>query len=445
MSRPPSTLARFSYLVLGLVAFTGIVTSFLLSWAGGDGFLGVVVGLFRTPLEQLQFFTFLSNVLVALTSFQLAMSWDWDRTWHVLRIAGIACISITGVVFNVLLVEGPMHGLMAVNNFFVHIATPILAPLLWLLFGPRATTWRRVLLAAIIPIAWLVVTLVRGAITGFYPYFILDVGAIGVGGVVVYVGAILVFYFLLATIMWAVDRWLTRPRGIRRDGPLQVTRDVERAAWLQSDELGPTIQHAVPGFESYALVEHPEVEGEIAAELLARLARHAVAHSGDTDVTLALWAGRGELAGGGASQQLIGFPGSTNRLRGWVEGRTLQARHRRARERSIDPRVELAIRDGALIGLPGEGQGREHLLLTGPLSALTDPGWVEEAGLGHRDEWPGSGVMPNYVWPDDRSWALHCDIDGRATVVAGPAPLIALVLADDTLDARAAAPGDRMV
>lgn len=223
---PAPVTHRVAFGLLALLTSSGIVTSLVLGWTtAGHGFLA---GLLLTPLSQLQFFTFMSNTLVLITSAQLALSRDWSRTWHVLRISGIICISITGVVFNLLLSEGGLVGLSVFNNAVVHIAVPILAPLLWLALGPRTTTWRRLLQAMAIPIAWLAVTLVRGAIDGWYPYTILDVTSIGYGGVSGYVAGILVFYFALGALMCSVDHVVRKRSGASLPEPYSPGPDSVR-------------------------------------------------------------------------------------------------------------------------------------------------------------------------------------------------------------------------
>ena len=431
-------VARIAFLILGLIGLSGIVTSWIIGWVGGDDALGAIGAFLLTPLDQLRFFTFMSNVLVTITSLQLALARDWRQTWHVLRIAGIICISITGVVFNLLLAGDPIEGLSVFNNFVVHIATPILAPLLWLLFGPRETTWRRILLAAIIPILWLVVTMARGATTGWYPYTILDVGNLGFSGVAVYIVAILVFYFLLATIMWALDRTLAR-RALARSRPFALTADWSRADWLRTGEPGATIGGSLPEFEAYAIIEHADVDGEIPPELLASLASHAHSEGGETGVTLAVWAGRTELTGAYSSVLVISHD-SPIRAR---DMRRALSDHRRETVAAIDPQIARAVHDRAGVQLPLDAGGREHLLLTGSLTTLTDPDWRSTAGLGYTGQ-PGTGATPNYVWPDDQSWVMHCDIDGTATIVGGSESLVGRVLADDALGARPAERTDRI-
>jgi hypothetical protein len=61
---------------------------------------------------------------------------------------------------------------------------PVLAVTGWLIFGPRPrVTLRVVLLSLIWPAAWLGYTLVRGGLTGWYPYPFLNLQQRGPGPV----------------------------------------------------------------------------------------------------------------------------------------------------------------------------------------------------------------------------------------------------------------------
>lgn len=208
-------MKRVCFAILGVLALTGCVLSLrngLLvdsTIPEGAGWTRIFPRGWQHTANQLAFFTFLSNALVAGTSLVLAWRPRISSTlFHVLHLCGLVCIIITGVVFNVLLRnDDPMTPLQVFHDGVQHIATPILAPLLWLVFGPRGeVTWRRIGLASIIPLAWLAVTLVRGAIWDWYPYTILDVPTLGYGGIAPYVVAILAFFFVIAGVLRAVDQ-----------------------------------------------------------------------------------------------------------------------------------------------------------------------------------------------------------------------------------------------
>jgi hypothetical protein len=42
---------------------------------------------------------------------------------------------------------------------------------------------------------------------GYYPYFFIDVNALGYSGVAIWSGALIVLFLILGTIMWRIDRW----------------------------------------------------------------------------------------------------------------------------------------------------------------------------------------------------------------------------------------------
>ena len=71
------------------------------------------------------------------------------------------------------------------------------------------------MLGLIWPLAWLLYTLIVGGITGWYPYFFLDLGETGPGGVALYCVAILILLFVVSCLFWTGDRWLP---GRRRAG-----------------------------------------------------------------------------------------------------------------------------------------------------------------------------------------------------------------------------------
>ena len=209
---PVRPVARALTTVLALSALIGVATSMGTGWVGGPGVTGVLRGAVLTPIDQLRFFTYLSNVLALVTAGQLAILGHTRGTWHSGRMASVICLVITGIVFNVLLDEGGRSGLAAVNNTFVHILTPLLAVLVWLLVGPATSTLRRLLASAILPILWLVATLVRGILTGEWPYTILDPAVVGTGGAAAYTASIFAAFFLIGALMCMIDA-IRRRRG----------------------------------------------------------------------------------------------------------------------------------------------------------------------------------------------------------------------------------------
>jgi hypothetical protein len=94
-----------------------------------------------------------------------------------------------------------------VADRLLHVVVPVLALVGWLLFGPRPRIdWPTCLRAAVWPIGWLVVMLVSGALTGWYPYPFLDHRQHGWGHVAVVCAGIFVLFFALFATLREYDR-----------------------------------------------------------------------------------------------------------------------------------------------------------------------------------------------------------------------------------------------
>jgi hypothetical protein len=128
----------------------------------------------------------------------------------VLAYAVIAC-----VVYNVLLRDLPStpgYAWPVWPNEVLHVWAPILLVVDWIVASGRQTLRLRAALWALLyPFAWLAFTMVRGAITGWWPYPFLDPnGPNGVTGVVVYVMGIALIIWLIAFLGLLLAKLMTR-------------------------------------------------------------------------------------------------------------------------------------------------------------------------------------------------------------------------------------------
>ncbi len=198
---PASTLARRAHLLLACVAAAGLLLRLVLTIVHPDPEPDSPELLERL-VRYVSYFTTQSNVAVLLASVAVLRGADLQTRWHrALRLASLIGITVTGIVYVTILAGASTHtGLSAVANALLHYACPPLAVVIWLVAGP----WPRLTLAdlrrmLIWPVLWIAYTLIRGAITGWYPYGFIDVGLHGYGGVAVSVAGILVFAVLLAS------------------------------------------------------------------------------------------------------------------------------------------------------------------------------------------------------------------------------------------------------
>jgi hypothetical protein len=213
-----SVAARAWFAVTALVVAVGLVTQ-VIAVQDPDG------GRFATSaprtLNIFAFFTIQSNILVGITTGLLALRLDRPAfAFRVLRLTALVSIAVTGVVYHVALSQlRELDGYGALANQLLHTASPILAVVGWLVFGPRGQTSRTVVAwTPVFPVAWAVFTLVRGpfAHPDWYPYPFIDVADKGYLRVFANMVVVAVLYLGFASGAHGLDEWLARRAGRRR-------------------------------------------------------------------------------------------------------------------------------------------------------------------------------------------------------------------------------------
>jgi len=208
--------------------------------------------------------------------------------------------------------------------------------------------------------------------------------------------------------------------------PLRPLSDLSPADWLAGadvGELGP------PGFESYARLLHPWIEG-VSGEMtermdghlpndeLARLGEILSRHTETRDhCFFGLWDGYGELYGGESVAFLTTFTGPAR----WPE-RPFR------KPRPLDP-PPAAFSASVLEGPRLLVAARDYLLFEGPVSQAGNWG---ATGFG-----PGIARhlnSPNLMWPADQAWFVTTSIEGSWSGIGGSEALVDELLGDDRLE-----------
>ena len=164
--------------------------------------------LFR-PGEYFAYFT-IDSSLIAAVALAVSGVWAWlgrDETklLHLVRLSVVTSATIVAVVYNALLrgmANLPADGdyvWPVLPNEILHVWGPIVILLDWLLVRGysrlpiKASFW-----VLVFPGTWAVFSLIRGFITGWWPYWFIDpTGDGGVGGMLTYIGGIMVFFIVV--------------------------------------------------------------------------------------------------------------------------------------------------------------------------------------------------------------------------------------------------------
>ena len=207
------------------VAWLGLSVSFILTstgmypsqstdasqigYANADGAAGALGRI----VDWLGYFTIWSNIIVAIVLTLLALNPHRDSPLlRVLRIDTLMMISITGIIYAAIIAPYVTNrGWEHLSNALVHQITPIVTILVFIIAGPRG--WfnvKAVFAALIVPIVYVIYTLIRGAVIGAYPYSFFNVAKYGYTAVLINVIAIAIFGLILAFIFMGIDRLMMR-------------------------------------------------------------------------------------------------------------------------------------------------------------------------------------------------------------------------------------------
>ena len=200
MQTKPHSLDRMMLAALAAVAWMALLLQLYLSveLAFSNG-RSVIHG----TLAFLAYFTVLTNLFVALSAtFPLvAGATGLGRFFAKPEVLGCAITSIVvvGAGYHVLLRNAwNPQGLQLVADYLLHYVVPLLALAYWVVFAPRARLGVLAPLAwCIYPISYFIYALIRGQLTGMYPYYFIDVAKIGFAKVLANSAAMLVGFLLI--------------------------------------------------------------------------------------------------------------------------------------------------------------------------------------------------------------------------------------------------------
>lgn len=172
-------------------------------------------------VTQYSYFTVLSAIVMTACLFFFAVGGAASTSVgaRILRLEATMMVVITGLVYNFVLADGtPKHGLSYFTNLVHHQLFPVLMPLLWLGTVPlrrsrdvRTTTVVGVMM---FPLLWVVYTFIRGAHTGFYPYFFMDAGDLGLAQAMLNTAAVFGVFFVLVGLLGAMEALINKGKWI---------------------------------------------------------------------------------------------------------------------------------------------------------------------------------------------------------------------------------------
>jgi hypothetical protein len=154
--------------------------------------------------QMAMYFTNITNALIGIHMLCVVFGKTVDKNFSATVTLSIIMV---GIIYKVLLApEVPKQSPDWYPDFFVHVAVPVLTTLWWLIWGDKTLRIAHLPIWLSLPAAYCAYALVRGAVTGVYPYFFFDVAKFGIGQVLVNCVGLVCVFGLCGTLVWLTSR-----------------------------------------------------------------------------------------------------------------------------------------------------------------------------------------------------------------------------------------------
>ena len=136
-------------------------------------------------LRYFTYFTILTNILAASTYTAVwvkpATGWMKKLTTSSWISAVTVYMTIVGIIYNTILRNvRPIYGVGILVDEFLHVILPLSILFFWILFVRRSELkWKMALTWLSYPIGYILLVMLVGALTGFYPYPFANAGKLG--------------------------------------------------------------------------------------------------------------------------------------------------------------------------------------------------------------------------------------------------------------------------
>ena len=165
----------------------------------------------ETIIRYFSFFTILTNLLVAVCFTSLLIKKQKPSAFFskaTTLTAITVYILIVGIVYNAILrfLWNP-EGLQKVVDELLHTVIPVLCLIFWWKYArSQKMKWNHAYVWLIYPLLYILYILIRGAVSGFYPYPFIDVTTLGYEKVLINSGLIAAAFLIISFILIAIGR-----------------------------------------------------------------------------------------------------------------------------------------------------------------------------------------------------------------------------------------------
>ena len=213
MEKRFGTAARAYLLLLAIAGWFGLIVQFDFLMEGKAAPVPELL------IRYFTFFTILTNLLIAVGSTIISLmprsGWGKFFSKATTLTAMTVNIVIVGAVYNLLLRSlASFHGIQSLANELLHLVIPVLFFMFWLIVVPKGRLkWSNVWLWMIYPLVYLAIVLIRGELSGYYPYPFLNVTKLGYPQTLLNCGGVAAVFIIISLIFVGIGKLTGKKTG----------------------------------------------------------------------------------------------------------------------------------------------------------------------------------------------------------------------------------------
>ncbi|MBC7655523.1 MAG: Pr6Pr family membrane protein [Oligoflexus sp.] len=200
-------------IVFALIGWFAVITQYILLLNAST------TGFTDTTIRFFSFFTILTNSLVSLYFTQQAILNDYKNK-QFLNFPGFLTaitvyIFVVGLVYQIILRQtyNP-EGMDLIVNELLHSLMPLLVLLFWYLYEDKTVIkWKSLFLWLIYPFIYIIIIMISGSFSNYYPYPFINVLNIGLKAVLINSFLLLILFMVLSVILVGFGKWLEKKKA----------------------------------------------------------------------------------------------------------------------------------------------------------------------------------------------------------------------------------------
>jgi len=209
-------------IILGIIAVTGVIALILQLYVT---IINRIIPIGPTLVKYFSFFTIQTNILVTacaiFTLFDLKPSWGRFFSRISVVSALTVYIIIVSLIYNLILrqIWNP-QGLQKFGDELLHVVMPALFILYWIFCASKLNLKWNIGLWLVYPIIYAVYVIIRGTLTGQYPYPFMDVAKLGYAKVFLNIGGLVIVFLGFSLLLVALGKLLAKTEVDKLNSPL---------------------------------------------------------------------------------------------------------------------------------------------------------------------------------------------------------------------------------